>query len=100
MVSTVFVIVFGKSVWEAADSCGLATEARSGVKASSLPTGQVAVKRAFLSADSRLSGENYKVFKTEHYLVCRSEPETHVANDEQSENSLLDVYVIGHPRLP
>jgi hypothetical protein len=58
-----------------------------GLKASSLPvplscslTGQVSVKeekkkkkrRTFLSADSRLSGEYYKVSKIDHYDVVKS----------------------------
>jgi len=55
-----------------------------GIKASSLPvpllrslTGQVSVKgeggeRTFLSADSRLRGEYYKVSKIDHYDVVQS----------------------------
>jgi hypothetical protein len=61
-----------------------ASEIRGGVKASSLPVVALCYvrllvrlllkrgKKAFLSADSRLSRENYKVFKIDHYDIVKS----------------------------
>ena len=74
--------VLDVAVVERTDSC---TGRRHGVKASCLPvpllrspTSQVSVKGvvwggggAFLSADSRLRGEYYKVTKIDHYDVVK-----------------------------
>lgn len=56
----------------AADCCGPAAETRSGGQGFTIAYCSGCVKKGFHLADSRLSGEKYKVFKIQHYSLFRS----------------------------